>query len=46
MASLTPVQQVIKIVNETLTALMGSQHKGLQLSGTKPISIMLGGLQG
>ena len=46
MASLTPGQQVIKIVNEALTALMGSQHKGLQLSGTKPISIMLVGLQG
>jgi len=46
MASLTPGQQVIKIVNEALTALMGSQHKGLQLAGTKPISIMLVGLQG
>jgi len=46
MASLTPGQQVIKIVNEALTALMGSQHKGLKLSGTKPISIMLVGLQG
>lgn len=46
MASLTPGQQVIKIVNEALTALMGSQHKGLQLSGVNPISIMLVGLQG
>ena len=46
MKSLTPGQQVIKIVNEELTALMGSSHEGLDLSGTKPVALMLVGLQG
>lgn len=46
MASLTPGQQVVKIVNEELTALMGAEHVVLDLSGTKPAAIMLVGLQG
>src|SRR6056297_340979 len=46
LASLTPAQQVIKIVNEELTALMGSEHEGLNLSGPSPASVMLVGLQG
>lgn len=46
MASLTPGQQIIKIVNDELTKLMGSRHEGLSLSGPLPISIMLVGLQG
>jgi len=46
MASLTPGQQVIKIVNDELTALMGGRHADLKLSGTFPPSIMLVGLQG
>ena len=46
MASLTPGQQVIKIVNEELTELMGSSHEDLNLSGSKPVSVMLVGLQG
>ncbi|MBW1641606.1 MAG: signal recognition particle protein [Deltaproteobacteria bacterium] len=46
MSSLTPAQQVIKIVNEELTALMGSKHQELQFSGPLPVSIMLVGLQG
>ena len=33
MVSLTPGQQVIKIVNEELTELMGSSHEGLDLGG-------------
>ncbi|MBI5063544.1 MAG: signal recognition particle receptor subunit alpha, partial [Desulfatitalea sp.] len=32
MASLTPGQQVIKIVNEELARLMGGRHEGLNLS--------------
>ncbi len=44
--SLTPGQQVIKIVNETLTDLMGAKHEELQLSGPEPASVMLVGLQG
>ena len=46
MTSLTPGQQVIKIVNEELTALMGGEHQDLVLTGTRPVSIMLVGLQG
>jgi signal recognition particle subunit SRP54 len=46
MTSLTPGQQVIKIVNTELTQLMGGQHADLKLSGTFPPSIMLVGLQG
>lgn len=46
MTSLTPGQQVIKIVNEELTELMGAFHEDLRLSGAKPVSIMLIGLQG
>jgi signal recognition particle subunit SRP54 len=46
MASLTPGQQVIKIVNEELTELMGSSHEDLNLSGPSPVALMLVGLQG
>jgi signal recognition particle subunit SRP54 len=46
LASLTPGQQVIKIVNEELTDLMGSSHEGLNLSGPSPAALMLVGLQG
>jgi signal recognition particle subunit SRP54 len=44
--SLTPAQQLIKIVHEELTALMGETHCGLNLSFKSPIPIMLVGLQG
>jgi signal recognition particle subunit SRP54 len=46
MTSLTPGQQVVKIVNEELTALMGDHHADLDTSGAKPCAIMLVGLQG
>nr|CBX31294.1 Signal recognition particle protein [uncultured Desulfobacterium sp.] len=46
MASLTPGHQVIKIVNDELTRLMGSSHQEIVLSGSVPVSIMLVGLQG
>jgi len=46
MTSLTPGQQVIKIVNEELGRLMGSTHEELNLSGTHPFGVMLVGLQG
>lgn len=44
--SLTPTQQVIKIVNEELTALMGSVNSKLNSSSTPPTIIMMCGLQG
>ncbi len=46
LTSLTPAQQVIKIVNEELTALMGSRSEDLDLSGPAPAALMLVGLQG
>lgn len=45
MRSLTPGQQVVKIVNEELTRLMGSSHEKLHLTG-HPAVVMLVGLQG
>jgi len=46
MASLTPGQQVIKIVYDELTRLMGSHQQNITLSGPNPVSVMLVGLQG
>lgn len=46
MASLTPGQQVVKIVNDALTELMGGRLEDLNLSGSIPVSVMLVGLQG
>ncbi|MBW2647512.1 MAG: signal recognition particle protein [Deltaproteobacteria bacterium] len=46
LASLTPGQQMIKIVNEELTRVMGETFTGLRFPGDKPAVIMLVGLQG
>ncbi len=44
--SLTPGQQVIKIVNEELTNILGKTTAKLELSPKPPTVIMLAGLQG
>ncbi len=46
MESLTPAQQVIKIVNEELVFLMGESEAKLQISSKPPTVIMMAGLQG
>lgn len=46
MQSLTPGQQVIKIVQEELTSLMGGENQKLNLSQKPPTVIMMVGLQG
>src|SRR5215212_1398169 len=46
MKSLTPGQQVVKIVHEELTALMGSGDSRLAFAGRPPTVILLAGLQG
>ena len=46
MQSLTPGQQVIKIVNDEFTKMMGSSHQELNLDDKSMGSIMLVGLQG
>lgn len=44
--SLTPGQQVIKIVNDELIALMGSSNSKIEVSSKLPTIIMMCGLQG
>ncbi len=44
--SLMPAQQLIKIVNEELTALMGTTNSKLNISSKPPTVIMMVGLQG
>lgn len=44
--SLTPGQQIIKIVNEELTALMGGTQSRIAFASKPPTVIMLVGLQG
>lgn len=46
MASLTPAHQVIKIVHEELTELMGGTQSKLELASKPPTVVMLVGLQG
>ena len=44
--SLTPAQMIVKIVNEELIALMGSQSQKLNIASKPPTVVMLVGLQG
>ncbi len=44
--SITPAQQVIKIIHDELSALMGSSEAGLTIANFPPTVIMLAGLQG
>ena len=44
--SLTPGQQVVKIVNEELTRIMGECHVDINFGAVSPSPIMLVGLQG
>ena len=44
--SLLPAQQILKIVNEELTALMGGTQSKLTISSNPPTVIMMVGLQG
>ena len=46
LASLNPAQQVIKIVNEELIALMGPSNAKLEVSPKPPTVILMCGLQG
>lgn len=44
--SLTPAQQIVKIVNEELVSLMGSKHQKLEVGDKPPTVYMMCGLQG
>ena len=46
MQSLTPGQQVIKIVNEELTKLMGDRETKINFASSPPTIILMCGLQG
>ena len=43
---LNPAQMVVKIVNEELTKLMGSDNQRIQMASSPPTIVMLVGLQG
>ena len=46
MESLTPAQMIVKIVNEELVKLMGSENQRITISPKSPTVVMLVGLQG
>jgi len=46
MKSLTPGQQVVKVVNEELTTTMGREHTPFELGSGSPVVIMMAGVQG
>ena len=46
MKSLTPAQQVVKVVNEELTVTMGGEHRRFELPSQRPAVIMMAGVQG
>src|ERR671930_312224 len=46
MKSLTPAQQVIKVVRDELTQTLGGEHRPFQLPGTNPAVVMMAGVQG
>ena len=46
LASLSPGQQVVRVVHDHLVELLGNQAQPLKLDGRQPVTIMLAGLQG
>ena len=46
LSSLSPGQQVVKVVHDELVQLLGSEAQPLRLEGRQPAVIMLAGLQG
>src|SRR5437870_6203520 len=46
MKSLTPAQQVVKVVRDELTATLGGEHKPFRLPGANPAVVMMAGVQG
>ena len=46
MKSLTPGQQVVKVVDEELTVTMGGEHRPFELGPKRPVVIMVAGVQG
>ena len=44
--SLTPAQQVVKIVNEELNVTLGGEHRPFTLPGAPPVVVLVAGVQG
>ena len=44
--SLTPAQQVVKVMNEELTVTLGGEHRPFTLAGAPPAVVLLAGVQG
>jgi len=44
--SVTPGQQVVKIVNDEMTSMLGSEASGLNVQGVPPVVFLMVGLQG
>jgi signal recognition particle subunit SRP54 len=44
--TVAPAQQLVKIVHDELTAMLGEQREGLKLSSVPPTIVMMVGLQG
>src|SRR6056300_1873498 len=44
--SVTPGQQVVKIVHDTLVEMLGAEPVGLSLNAVPPVAMMMVGLQG
>ncbi|NLG39092.1 MAG: signal recognition particle protein [Fibrobacter sp.] len=44
--SVSPGQQIVKIINDELIQMMGGETKEVELTGSSPIGIMMVGLQG
>lgn len=45
-ASVSPAQMVIKLVNDHLAELLGSEHQAINLAATPPVVMLMVGLQG
>lgn len=46
MQSLSPGQELIRIVRDEITTMLGSEHSDLQLNAVPPVVILMAGLQG
>ncbi len=44
--SITPAQQVVKIVHDTLVEMLGEESEGLALNAAPPVPVLMVGLQG
>ena len=44
--SVTPGQQVVKIVNDHLVDMLGGEAEGLEIAGVPPVPVLMVGLQG